>query len=136
MALSLLWSAAQAYEPDFYGAPEQVAGATTIRVEQGKALHDSGAPFVDVRNPRLYARRYIPGAVHLGLYDNFNLADLEAVAKPDEPVVFYCSGELCSRSSQAAAWAVEWGHSRAYYFRDGVVAWRDEGLPLDGAEVD
>jgi rhodanese-related sulfurtransferase len=135
LVLSLLWSAGQAYEPD-YEAPEQVAGATTITVEQAKSLHDSGVPFVDVRNPRLYARRHIPGAVHLDLYDDFNLANLHAVARPDEPVVFYCSGARCSRSSQAAEWAVEWGHSRVHYFRGGIVAWRDRGLPLDGAEVD
>ncbi len=133
--LWLLGPVLHAGEPD-YEAPQRVAGATTITVEKAERLHGDGVVFVDVRNPRLYARRHIPGAVHLDLYDDFNLANLRAVAAPDEPLVLYCSGAGCSRSSQAAEWAVEWGHSRVHYFRGGIVAWRDAGLPLVETETD
>jgi rhodanese-related sulfurtransferase len=117
-----------------YTAPEQVAGATTVTVEEVKALYDAGAVIIDVRNPRLYARRHIPGAHHQDLKDTFDEDSLQAVAKKDEPVVIYCSGIKCSRSSRASEMAVSWGYKKVRYFRGGIVDWRDAGYPVESSE--
>ena len=126
--------AALAANPD-YRSPEQVEGATAIDVDEARRLHGQGVVFVDVRNPRLYARRHVPGAVHLDLKDRFTPETLGAVVARDQPFVVYCSGVKCSRSWRAAARAVKWGYTRVYYFRGGIVDWRDAGLPMGRVET-
>lgn len=117
-----------------YRSPEQVEGARTVHVEEVKQLHDAGAVFVDVRNPRLYARRHIPGAIHLDLKSAYNESALSAVADRQKPLVLYCSGVKCSRSSRASKMAVDWGFSDVLYFRGGIVDWRNAGYPVETSD--
>lgn len=112
------------------GSPLAVPGTETVSPAQAYALFSQGVPFIDVRNPRLHARRHIPGAHHLDLSSNFTKSALEAIVDRDKPLVIYCSGRTCRRSSQASEFAVEWGFTRVKYFRDGIVGWRDAGYPL------
>ncbi len=118
-----------------YSAPLGVTGARTVTVEEVKSLFDAGVVIVDVRNPRLHARRHIPGAVHLDLKDVYDEESLAVVAKKDEPLVIYCSGVKCSRSSRASEKAVSWGYKKVLYFRGGIVDWRDAGYPMESSET-
>jgi rhodanese-related sulfurtransferase len=128
----LLLSAAVHTAPE--RAPKHVVGAETVDVERAKSLHANGVSFVDVRATRLYKRRHIPGAHHLDLRSAFTeKALLELVAK-DAPVVLYCSGIKCTRSSGAATRAVAWGFTRVHYFREGMRGWMRAGLPLERSE--
>ena len=111
-------------------SPLSVPGTETVTTAEAYRLHQAGVTFVDVRNPRLYARRHIPGAHHLDLYTDFSKATLAAIVAPDQPVVLYCSGIKCGRSSTAAEFAVDWGHTAVKYFREGIVGWRDAGHPM------
>lgn len=113
-----------------YRSPEQVEGAISTSSVQAKELYDQGAVFVDVRNPRLYAKKHIPGAFHLDLKYNFDEVKLAAVAKKDRPVIIYCSGVKCSRSYRASEKAVSWGYSKVHYFRGGIVDWTKAGYPV------
>lgn len=122
-----------AADPD-YLAPEQVPGTTVITAAEAKALFDNGVIFIDVRSPRLHGRRHIPGAVHLDLKDMYDENSLARVANKDQPLVIYCSGIKCSRSSRASAEAVSWGYEMVYYFRGGIVEWRDAGYPVESSE--
>ena len=110
-----------------YRSPEQVAGATTVTLEEARELYDQGVMFIDVRSPRLHNRRHITGARHLELKHAYNEATLAAVAGMDDPIVFYCSGIQCSRSSRATEQAVSWGYKKVYYFRGGMAEWRKAG---------
>ncbi len=134
MVISLLLALAPAWSANAadtgYRAPETVEGARTVSAEEVKALHDEGVVIVDVRNPRLHARRHIPGAIHLDLKTAFNESALAAVADKQAPVVLYCSGIKCSRSSRASKMAVEWGYEEVLYFRGGIVDWRNAGYPV------
>jgi rhodanese-related sulfurtransferase len=114
-----------------YRSPESVDGATTVTAAQVRALQEAGTAIVDVRNPRLYARRHIPGAYHLDLKHTYNEESLAAVVARDEPVVIYCSGIKCSRSTTASRKAVSWGYEKVYFFRGGIVEWRNAGYPLE-----
>ena len=118
-----------------YSAPLEVTGARTVTAEEVKSLFDAGVVIIDVRNPRLHARRHIPGAVHLDLKDVYDEESLAAVAKKDEPLVIYCSGVKCSRSSRASEKAVSWGYKKVLYFRGGIVDWRDAGYPVESGET-
>lgn len=114
-----------------YRSPEQVQGATTVSADQAKLLFDEGAVFIDVRNPRFFARRHVPGAHHLDTKDSFNEAALNAVAAKDEPLVIYSSGVKCGRAYRASVLAVSWGYEKVHYFRGGIVDWKNLKYPLE-----
>jgi rhodanese-related sulfurtransferase len=114
-----------------YRSPESVAGAITTSVDEAKALYDQGVTFIDVRNPRFYAKGHIPGAYHLDFKYNYDEAKLTAVADRGKPIVIYCSGVMCSRSYRASASAVSWGFETVHYFRGGIADWEKAGYPIE-----
>jgi rhodanese-related sulfurtransferase len=114
-----------------YFSPLTVEGATTIDLQQAKALFDAGAVFVDVRPPRLFKRKHIPASYHLDLKNGFEKAALERIAKNDQPVVIYSSSVHCPRGYRAVALAVSWGYTNVKYFRGGIVEWRDARYPFE-----
>jgi rhodanese-related sulfurtransferase len=132
LTLALIALPAHAADPN-YSAPWKVEGATTVSVDEAKWLYDDGAVFIDTRNPRFYARSHIPGSHHLDMKDGFTAASLAAVARKDQPVVIYSSGEKCARGYRGAVFAVSWGYEKVYYFRGGYVDWRDVDLPLESS---
>lgn len=113
-----------------YNSPEHVEGSITTSVQQAKALFDKGVVFIDVRNPRLYAKGHIVGAHHLDLKNGFSEDALAALVDREQPLVIYCSGVKCSRSYRASAKAVSWGFNKVHYFRGGIVDWKNAGYPV------
>ena len=114
-----------------YRSPEQVEGTITTSLQEAKALFDKGHVFIDVRNPRLYAKNHIPGAFHLDLKNAFNEPAVTAIAKKNQAIVIYCSGVKCNRSYRASEKAVLWGFKKVHYFRGGIVEWKKAGYPVD-----
>lgn len=113
-------------------APTTVPGATTIDTPIAKQLFDRGAIFIDVRNDADWEAGRIPGARHLALEHLATAAQLSAVVpQQDQPVVLYCNGPQCLRSSAAAAKAVSWGFTAVYYYRLGFPAWQGAGYPVE-----
>jgi len=96
-------------------SPEQVAGATTVDTAQARALFDKEVAFVDVRKDSDWDAGRIPGAIHLDIKGKFTDESLSAEVKKDEPVVLYCNGSSCLRSSEASVMAVGWGFSKVHY---------------------
>lgn len=135
LLLAGLMNQAIAYNPN-YQAPLQVEGSTTITLQQALSLHEAGVVFVDVRNPRLFRRKHIPGSYHLDLKNGFEKAALEKLVKKDQPVVIYSSGVNCARGYRAVALAVSWGFANVKYFRGGIVEWRDAGYPVESSEAE
>ncbi len=113
-----------------YQSPEQVEGAITTSLLETRKLFDANAVFIDVRNPRLYARGHIPGAFHLDLKNAFDEKAISAIAKKEQDIVIYCSGVKCSRSYHASKKAVLWGYKKTHYFRGGIVEWKKAGYPV------
>lgn len=127
LATCLLWSGALLAEK----SPTEVAGATSVDAAAAKALFDKEVAFVDPRKPADWDAGRIPGAIHLDIKRSFNESALAEEVSKDEPVVFYCNGDDCMRSSKASAMAVSWGYSKVYYFRDGFPAWKAAGYPVE-----
>ena len=113
-----------------YQSPLSVDGSTTISLEQARAMFDAGEVFIDVRNPRLFKRKHIPGSYHLDLKNGFEKAALEKIVRKDQPVVIYSSGVNCARGYRAVALAVSWGFTRVQYYRGGIIEWRDANYPF------
>lgn len=112
-------------------SPLSVSGATTVTTAKAKELFSRKTIFVDVRNDADWQAGRIPGAQHLDLRKNFTEETLAAKVKKEEAVVFYCNGEKCLRSSEAAALAAQWGYSKIFYYRDGFPAWQAAGYPVE-----
>jgi rhodanese-related sulfurtransferase len=111
--------------------PETVAGATTVDAAMAKQLFDDEAAFIDLRKDPAWNAGRIPGAIHLDFKKAFNQEALSNEVSKDEPVVFYCSGVRCPRSTKASEMAVGWGYTRVYYFRGGFPAWQQAGYPIE-----
>lgn len=111
-------------------APPEVAGATTITIDEGAAMFDEGVLFVDVRKGSDYDAGRVPGAVNLYVHDLTDEA-LGAEAAKGDKIVFYCNGVKCDLSSKACEKAVSWGYSQIYYMRDGFPGWESAGLPVE-----
>jgi len=111
-------------------APKQVEGAITISTERAKKLMKQGVSFIDVRRATDYESSHIKKSVHLDLELNLTEESLLAVVKKNQPVVFYCNGDMCQRSAVASEKAVAWGWTRVFYYRGGFPDWKKAGLPL------
>ena len=112
-------------------SPTTVDGAQTVTAAEAKALFDKGVLFVDVRRNSEWEAGRIPGAVHIELKKGYSKETLSKEAKTNEPVVFYCNGPKCLRSSKASASAVKWGFTEVNYFRGGLPAWQSAGYPVE-----
>lgn len=112
-------------------SPMSVEGAKTVSAIEAKALFDKGVIFLDVRSDKDWAAGRVPDAIHIELKKKLNEASMGKEIKKSEPVVIYCNGESCTRSSKASMKAVGWGYSKVYYFRDGFPAWKSAGYPVE-----
>ena len=117
-------------EKSKYRSPEHVEGAITTSLSDAKKLFDQGVIFIDVRNPRYYAKAHIPNAFHMDFKHDFDESKLDGVAKKDQPIVIYCSGVKCSRSYRASAKALSWGFTKVHYFRGGIAEWKKSGYEI------
>ena len=131
---SLFLSSSARADKSVYRSPQLAEGAITISADEAKWHFDDGSVFIDTRNPRFFARRHVPGAHHLDMKDSFTKETLAAVANKDQPIVIYSSGVKCGRAHKGALLAVSWGYKKVYYFRGGIVDWKDLGFPMDSGK--
>ena len=89
------------------------------------------AQLIDVRTAVEYETGHVPGARHVPLEE---LQDAAGELDRDRPVVIYCRSGDRSTLAVDAFRASGWD---AYAITGGLVAWADEGLPLEpeGGEV-
>ncbi|HQZ31134.1 MAG TPA: rhodanese-like domain-containing protein [Arenimonas sp.] len=50
--------------------------------------------------------------------------------RKDRPMVFYCQGTQCWMSYNAALRAIALGYTKVLWYRGGIEAWQQAGLPL------
>lgn len=112
-------------------SPATVDGAKTINASEAKALFDKGVLFVDVRSNKDWAAGRIPDAVHIELKKVLSEETLAKEAKKSDPIVIYCNGVSCLRSSKASIKAVGWGYTNVHYYRLGFPDWKAAGYPTE-----
>lgn len=102
----------------------------TITPEEAKALAQSGAAIVDVRDADEFAREHIPGA------RNAPLAALGPDAAPPMALnnsggvlVYHCKSGMRTKAN-AAKLAEAAGLCEAYILEGGIEAWKAAGLPV------
>lgn len=113
-------------------APDKILGATTVNAQQVAELILANPDMVviDSRKRIEYAKGHIEGAVNI-LNSEMQRTVLSRIA-PDlnQPVLFYCNGTRCLRSSDAASKAHRWGYKNVYWFRGGWNEWMENRLPV------
>jgi len=112
-------------------SPTEIDGAVTIDTAKARALFDQEIAFVDVRKDSDWDAGRVPGAIHLDIKSKYTEESLAGEVQKDEPVVLYCNGASCMRSSDASKLAVSWGFSKVHYYRDGFPAWKAAGNPVE-----
>ncbi len=112
-------------------APEEISGATNLSAEQvvELILNTPDLVIIDARKENEYAKGHIEGAISL-LNTELDEEKLSIHVKDKQtPVLFYCNGIRCKRSTDATTKALSWGYSRVYWFRGGWVEWQQKKLP-------
>jgi len=86
-----------------------------------------------------YKKNHIPGAMQI----LFVIPEMEKIEKAKEgellkllgddkerTVIFYCGFTKCTRSHNAAMWAVKLGYKNVYRYPAGIVGWKEAGYPV------
>lgn len=113
-------------------APAEIAGAVNVTAEKLVDMVSSTPKLViiDARRQEEFEKGHIEGAVNLLDTDMTQASLSKLVPKADIPLLFYCNGERCLRSTNAAKLALAWGYRKVYWFRGGWKEWSDKNLPV------
>jgi len=114
-------------------APESIEGVTIVSAEQliELILNSPALVIIDSRYHEEYAKGRIEGSISIPDID-MTKAGLEKITKNSKtPIVFYCNGIRCLRSSRAATQAIQWGFKQVYWFRQGWVDWVKKQYPVE-----
>jgi len=90
-----------------------------------------------------YKKRHIPGAVQIEFpipemkeMDDSKKAEFVKILGPnkDRLIVFYCGFTECTRSHNAAMWALKLGYTNVYRFPGGIEAWSQASFPVEASK--
>jgi len=88
---------------------------------------------VDARNPELYQRSHIVGAVSLPLVEIEERLPVFVEQYPrDRAIITYCNGFGCPDSFDLGVRLLEEGYQDVRVFEGGYPEWHDAGLPVTG----
>lgn len=113
--------------------PLEVARRLGIDDPQGKK---EGVAVVDLREPGAFRIGHLPGAVNHPAYDEEESLEAFMAARwPVEkaarmPIILYCYGRECTRSRNTATLLARMGYTDLVWFREGMIAWIEAGLPV------
>ncbi|MEW6534442.1 MAG: rhodanese-like domain-containing protein [Candidatus Auribacterota bacterium] len=89
------------------------------------------AVFVDALSEETYAVEHIPGAVNVpAKSQEANFPKMKDVSK-DAFIVVYCAHSECGAAKKTASFLKDKGFTQVYYFKAGIKAWKEGGLPLE-----
>lgn len=95
---------------------------------QVKTIHLKGT-LLDVRSKVEFAAEHIKLAKQLD-WDSKEFKEMAKKLPHYEPVFLYCQGGY--RSNLAAEWFLEEGFATVIVLENGIDAWKDAGLPVEG----
>lgn len=113
-------------------APTDIPGATAVSAEKLVELAAATPQLViiDSRREEEFEKGHIEGAANLLDTDMTQEKLARLVPGKSTPVLFYCNGERCLRSTNAAKLALGWGYLKVYWFRGGWMEWREKNMPV------
>jgi len=115
--------------------PEEAkkAGIVPITTKEARRYFDEGAHFYDARRSSHFQEGRIQGSKEV-LFDSskahYTVIDLPK--SKEEKLVFYCYGEDCANSYEAALAVKQQGYKHVYWYSHGFSAWHAAGHPIEG----
>lgn len=110
--------------------PGYIAGSTIINAERLIELaNEPPALIIDSRIRGDRKQGYIETSVSLPDIDTNCDSLARLIPGKANPVLFYCNGVKCGRSSKAVKIAVDCGYRNIYWFRGGFQEWLAKGYP-------
>lgn len=118
-------------------------GYKVVTTEELKSWMDKKTPMLIVDTmpyEASYKKQHVPGAVQMEFpipemtsLDSSKKAALEKLLGTDKNrlIVFYCGFVKCTRSHNAAMWAVKIGYKNVYRHPGGIKAWDEAGYPVE-----
>jgi rhodanese-related sulfurtransferase len=97
-----------------------------VQIMSPEALHKdlTNVILVDVRSRYEFETMHIKGALHIILHkEKLPAATIELRAKSAKPIVFYCNGNSCSKSYEAADLAIKAGVPNVHAYDAGLDLW-------------
>ncbi len=117
-----------------YGIMEQIQAVSLDEARHFLEEHPDGM-IIDVLTPEFHAMRHIPHAVGVCVFETAFQDKMKNVApSKSTPLLLYGAGQ--SLDSRIAAEKLQReGYTQLFYFEDGLEAWQEAGLPLEGQDV-
>jgi rhodanese-related sulfurtransferase len=106
-------------------------GVTIVTTQEAAALYKKGAYFYDARRKAHFEQGHVKGAYPV-LFD-VSKARYTVLSLPKDdatPLVFYCYGETCANSYEAAVAVRDFGYKNIYWYSAGYAAWQKADLPI------
>ena len=112
--------------------PEQLDGTTRVSAEELIELVETAPDLViiDARKFSDHAKGWIEGSISLPNTETNEASLAKHIPTKSTPVLFYCNGVKCGRSSESAKIALSLGYSKIYWFRGGMDEWETKGYPV------
>jgi len=113
-------------------SPESIDGTTIVDAE-GLIDTVTQIPELILIDSRIIADHkegFIEGSVNLPDTETDCSSLASTVPGLASPVLFYCNGIKCGRSTRAAIIAIDCGYSNIYWFRNGMEEWQEQEYPL------
>jgi thiosulfate/3-mercaptopyruvate sulfurtransferase len=117
-------------------------GYKILTTEELKGWMDQKKPMLVVDTmpyEASYKKQHVPGAVQMEFpipemmqLDDKTREALEKLLGPDkdQSIVLYCGFVKCTRSHNAAMWAVRLGYKNVYRYPGGIKAWDEADYPV------
>ena len=108
-------------------------GIVPVSTIQAKKLFDEGAYFYDARRESHYKQARIKNAKPV-VFDSSkaNYTVLHLPKNKEAKLIFYCYGESCASSYEAALAVRNYGYKNIYWYADGFKDWHKQGHPIQG----
>lgn len=106
-------------------------GINVVDVTTAKMLYDQKAYFFDAREKRHYQKEHIKGAYPV--YFDVSKAEYIVIQLPkdkEEKLLFYCYGETCANSYEAALAVRKLGYKNVYWLLNGFSEWKEKKYPV------
>ena len=117
--------------------PWWAEGVKKAEIDEGIALYESGAFFVDARPEDEYLRGHIAGAVSVDVEraETLIFERLDMLPR-DTRVVTYCDDFACGSSMQLAQALHDYGFEDVTVFHPGWSVWTEQNLPTADGDAD
>ncbi len=112
-----------------YNQNHRFDGIREVSVNEAKALIDSGALVIDVREEDKYHSRHIPGALSIPLAILRMGIPGSLSHAMDKPIVVYC-GDGVTTGPEGTQLLNQAGFTQAVNVKAGIGGWADAGLPV------